>query len=121
MKISIKKAMKDPEVRRQMEKEILSMMIGIYCHGNHHTKKGELCPKCKEFEIYALDRTEHCPFMNTKTFCSACKVHCYSKEWRPYVKEVMRYAGPRLLFHHPVLTIMHGLVTLSGKMKKNKA
>ena len=120
MKISIRKALKDPEVRRQMEKESLSSMIHIYCHGNHHTKKGELCPKCQEFEKYALMRTDKCPFMKTKTFCSACKVHCYSKEWRPYVKEVMRYAGPRMLFHHPVLAILHSFVMLRQKIQNKK-
>ena len=120
MKISIRKALKDPEARREMEKESLSTMIQIYCHGNHHTKKGELCPQCKEFEAYAHQRTDKCPFMETKTFCSACKVHCYSKKWRPYVKEVMRYAGPRILFYHPILALLHGYVTLRQKFKKEK-
>lgn len=121
MKISIRKALSDPEARREMEKESLSMMIRIYCHGNHHTKGKELCPACREFEQYALNRTDKCPFMKTKTFCSACKVHCYSKDNRAYVKEVMRYAGPRLLFRHPVLTILHGFVTLRQKRTANKS
>lgn len=120
MRISIRKALKDPEVRRQMEKDSLEVMIGIYCHGNHGTKKGELCPKCSEFRDYALMRTDKCPFMATKTFCSACKVHCYNKEWRPYVKEVMRYAGPRMLFHHPVLAVLHSFVMLRQKMQNKK-
>ena len=120
MKISMKRALNDPDERRQMEKDVLSSMIGIYCHGNHHTPKGELCPKCKEFETYALMRTDKCPFMATKTFCSACKVHCYSKEWKPYVREVMRYAGPRMLFHHPFLALLHGFITLKQKFNKKK-
>ena len=120
MKINIKKALEDPEARRVMEKESLDMMIKMYCHGRHHTKKGELCPECQEFETYAFSRTDHCPFMETKTFCSACKVHCYSPKWKPYVREVMRYSGPRLLFHHPVLTLLHGFVTLRQKFKKEK-
>ena len=37
-----------------------------------------------------------------------------------YVKEVMRYAGPRLLFRHPVLTILHGWVTLRQKRLQKK-
>ena len=86
MRIKIRQALQDTEVRREMEKESLTEMIRIYCHGNHHTKGKELCEKCQEFHDYAMMRTDKCPFMATKTFCSACKVHCYSKEWRPYVR-----------------------------------
>lgn len=121
MKISIRKALQDPEARREMEKESMSQMIRIYCHGKHRTRGEQLCPDCKKFEEYAWMRTDKCPFMKTKTFCSACKVHCYSKEMRPYVKEVMRYAGPRMLLHHPVLAVMHGVVTLKQKKNAKKA
>lgn len=120
MKFSIKKALEDTNARREMEKQGMSLMVQIYCHGRHHTKKGELCPECRAFEQYAWKRTDRCPFMATKTFCSACKVHCYSKEMRPYVREVMRYAGPRMLFHHPLLALLHGYVTLRQKMRSRK-
>ena len=120
MKISIRKALKDPELRREMEKESLTMMTEIYCNGNHNTAKGELCDRCSEFVKYACERTDKCPFMETKTFCSACKIHCYNKEWRPYVKEVMKYAGPRIMLHHPVVGTLHGIVTLNQKMKARK-
>lgn len=119
MKINIKKALNDPEARREMEKESMSHMIKIYCRGNHHTK-GELCPDCIKFQEYAWKRTDKCPFIKTKTFCSACKVHCYSGEMRRYVKEVMKYAGPRMLFHHPILAILHGYVTLRQKANAKK-
>lgn len=120
MKINIKKALNDTEARRDMEKDGLDWMIKIYCHGKHHTKGDELCPQCRRFEEYAWARTDKCPFMETKTFCSACKVHCYSKEMRPYVKKVMKYAGPRMLFHHPILAALHGYVTIAQKRKAKK-
>jgi hypothetical protein len=31
---------------------------------------------------------------------------------RQKIKEVMRYAGPRMLFKHPYLTLMHGIDSL---------
>lgn len=65
-------------------------------------------------------RTEHCPFMETKTFCSACSVHCYAGEKQKQMKEVMRYAGPRMLCVHPYLTVKHGVVTLRNKRAKKK-
>ena len=40
-------------------------------------------------------------------FCSNCTVHCYRPEMRERIRTVMRYAGPRMLFHHPVMAIRH--------------
>jgi len=34
-------------------------------------------------------------------------VHCYAPEMREKIKEVMRYAGPRMLLSHPILAIAH--------------
>ena len=47
--------------------------------------------------------------MATKTFCSQCHVHCYAPEKLQAIKDVMRYAGPRMLLRHPVLVVRHGL------------
>ena len=88
--------MVDINKKREKEKKTLRVMIGVYCRGKHK-HKGELCPECQKLLDYALLRTEKCPFMETKTFCSACKVHCYSKEMQEKIKEVMKYAGPRML------------------------
>ncbi len=99
--------------KRDNEKEIVTQMIAIYCSKHHHTKD-ELCPTCLELKEYACSRTDHCPFMQTKTFCSACKVHCYAPEKRAQIKQVMKYSGPRMLFHHPVLLIKHMKIKTSN-------
>ena len=83
--------------KRQKEKDLISLMIRFYCE------------KCAELEKYAHTRVDRCPHIETKTFCSKCKSHCYSKEMRARVKEVMRTTGPRLLLHHPILVIKHAL------------
>ncbi len=106
--------------KREQEKKTVTSMIEIYCHGMHKTKKGELCETCEALRAYADARTEHCPFMETKTFCSACSVHCYAGEKQKQMKEVMRYAGPRMLCVHPYLTVKHGVVTLHNKRAKKK-
>lgn len=59
--------------KRDGEKLLVSEMIALYCRKNHHTAKGSLCPQCQALHDYALQRIERCPFMETKTFCSACK------------------------------------------------
>lgn len=75
-----------------------------------------LCPECAELEAYARMRSDKCPFMETKTFCSNCKVHCYKPVMREKIREVMRFSGPRMLFSHPMMAISH--VIESKKEKK---
>ena len=93
------------EEKRQKEKNVVSLMIALYCRKNHHTK--ELCPECEALTNYACSRIDHCPFMESKTFCSNCKVHCYSKDMRERIQQVMRFSGPRMIFYHPILAIRH--------------
>ena len=64
-------------------------------------------PECAALLDYACQRSDRCPFMETKTFCSNCKVHCYRPEMRRKIREVMRFSGPRMLLVHPVLAVRH--------------
>lgn len=102
--------------KREREKKMVSQMIALYCRKKHHTQK-ELCPECEELSRYARQRSEKCPFMESKTFCANCKVHCYKPEMREKIRKVMRFSGPRMLFYHPVAAIRH--VMESKKEKTN--
>ena len=93
------------QTKREREKETVSLMIAIYCRKKHGGKT--LCPDCAALEAYARVRSDKCPFMETKTFCSNCKVHCYKKDMREKIREVMRFSGPRMIFHHPIMAIRH--------------
>ena len=106
---------KDLVKKRAEEQLLVSEMIALYCRRQHHTPKGSLCPECQELRDYALARIDHCPFMETKTFCSACKVHCYKPAMREKIRTVMRWAGPRMLPVHPILSIRHVIVTIRAK------
>ena len=77
------------------EKAMVSEMIALYCRKNHHTH-GKLCAECAALDNYARTRVEHCPFMETKTFCSNCRVHCYKPDMREKIRVVMRFSGPRM-------------------------
>ena len=101
--------------KREREKKVVSLMIKLYCKKKHHTK-GMLCEQCRQLDEYARLRSEKCPFMETKTFCSNCKVHCYKPDMREKIREVMRFSGPRMILHHPVMAIRH--VVESKKEKK---
>ena len=95
----------DVDNKREQEQRIVEEMICLYCKGVHSNKT--LCNECKDLLEYSKQRSDRCPFMEEKTFCSNCKVHCYKPEMRKRIKAVMRYAGPRILFHHPVLAVKH--------------
>lgn len=106
------------EKKREREKKMVSQMIQLYCKKQHHSKYG-LCPECAALDAYARMRSEKCPFMETKTFCSNCKVHCYKPEMREKIREVMRFSGPRMLFHHPIAAIRHVVESKKEKKKLN--
>ena len=99
--------MRSTEEKREREKQVVSLMIRLYCNKNHKSNKGELCAECAALAEYASLRSDKCPFMENKTFCSNCKVHCYKPEMREKIREVMRFSGPRMLFHHPVMAVRH--------------
>ena len=107
---------KDVITKREKEKQIVSDMIALYCYKKHKSKKGYLCKECKKLNEYARMRSDKCPFMETKTFCSNYKVHCYKKDMREKIRDVMRFSGPRMIFRHPIMAIRH--VIESKKEKK---
>ena len=92
------------------EARTLEAMIRIYCRGHHATRGKSLCTECADLQAYAGLRLEKCPFQEAKTTCAKCPVHCYRPEMRVRVRQVMRYAGPRMLFRHPILALLHLVV-----------
>lgn len=103
------------ESKREKEKRIVGEMIKLYCKKNHNS--GELCDKCKTLKEYAEMRSDKCPFMETKTFCSNCKVHCYKAEMREKIRQVMCFSGPRMIMYHPVMAVSHLIETKKEKRK----
>ncbi len=113
--------MKNNELKAwEKQKKMIPIMIKMYCHHAHHTKKDNICDECKELTEYALFRLEKCPFKKNKSFCSTCKIHCYTVENREKIKKVMRYSGPMLLFTHPIYAISHVIETIKYKRKLKK-
>ena len=108
----------DIVTKREREKETVSLMVRLYCRKKHHSKT--LCPDCAALDAYARCRSDRCPFMETKTFCSNCKVHCYKPDMREKIREVMRFSGPRMLFYHPIMAIRHVMESRNEKRKLEK-
>ncbi len=105
--------------KREREKRIVSEMIALYCHRKHGTRSC-ICDDCAALNAYAEMRSDKCPFMETKTFCSNCRVHCYKADMRQKIREVMRFSGPRMIFHHPVLAIRHVIESKREKKRLEK-
>ncbi|MBO5145715.1 MAG: nitrous oxide-stimulated promoter family protein [Lachnospiraceae bacterium] len=105
---------KNEQIKREREKAMVSEMIALYCKKKHGTRTG-FCNDCAALNAYARQRSDKCPFMEQKTFCSNCKVHCYKPDMREKIREVMRFSGPRMILHHPVAAIRHVIETNKEK------
>jgi len=88
-------------------------MVSSYCRAHHAV--GKVCPECTALREYALHRLDICPFGEGKTTCASCPVHCYQPEMRREIRTVMRYAGPRMIYRHPLIAIRH---IIDGRRKK---
>jgi hypothetical protein len=91
-----------------LEREFLTMskMVGIYCRA-HHGAGGALCVDCGRFLDYAEVRLDKCTYGKNKPTCANCPIHCYKPAQRELARQIMRFAGPRMLFRHPLLTVAH--------------
>lgn len=102
------------EQLRNKEKKVITLMISLYCKKRHNTNDG-LCSECADLLDYSYERIDKCPFIENKSFCSQCKIKCYKPEKSDKIRQVMRFSGPRMLFHHPILAVEHLYYTIKGK------
>ena len=102
------------------EKKVVALMIRMYCRRHcrqqgHNGKTDQinrtdtslLCPECATLLDYALRRLDSCRFGNGKPSCRKCPVHCYRADMRERIRTVMRWAGPRMIFRHPIAATRH--------------
>jgi hypothetical protein len=85
------------------EKKTVRLMISLYCRSHHHRRGGHLCETCDALLSYAFQRLESCPYQPDKPLCSQCTTHCYAPQYREQMRQVMRYAGPRMIYTHPII------------------
>ncbi len=92
--------------RLARERKTIIAMIDLYCRA-HHSAQNRLCDDCNELQAYALARLQHCRYGADKPTCQKCPAHCYKPDRREQIRTVMRFAGPRMLRHHPLLSLAH--------------
>jgi hypothetical protein len=85
-------------------------MLHIWCeaHPLHvRARYGSLCAGCESLLDYASYRLLKCPYGEEKPTCRKCPIHCYTRDKRDLMHEVMRFAGPHMLLRHPILAWRH--------------
>ena len=94
-------------LRRARERDTIAAMIAMYCRAHHRPTDAMLCEDCGVLHDYARRRLQRCVFGDAKPTCARCTVHCYKATMRERIRQVMRWAGPRMLWRHPVLALWH--------------
>lgn len=91
--------------RIRREKLTIKRMIALY---QQHCP--EALPDPLHYDAlyaYAVQRLDKCVFGEQKPACKQCPVHCYQPARREEMKQIMRWAGPRMVLRHPILTVRH--------------
>ena len=96
--------------RLRREHETLVCMTRIYC-AHHHPghPDSDMCPDCAALMKYAETRLAKCPYGQDKPTCAKCPVHCYKPVQREEARNIMRFAGPKMTWRHPLLSLFHVL------------
>lgn len=93
--------------RIERERKTIKVLVRLYCKDHHRGDGRVLCDACDTFLQYANKRLSRCPYQSQKPTCANCPIHCYKKDMQEQARAIMRYSGPRLLFSHPILALMH--------------
>lgn len=88
------------------DKVTIKKMVTLYCNHKHDSKDG-LCQDCRNLLEYAWERLESCKHSQNKPTCGKCPIHCYKPDMRERVRNVMRYAGSRMIIYHPLDALKH--------------
>lgn len=106
------------------ELKVLISFVQIFCrskHGKEGTRAavglpGELrsrfrkdvclCGECAALVDHAQEKRRKCP-LDPKPSCKHCRIHCYSKEYRGKIRQVMAFSGKRLILRGRLDLLWH--------------
>lgn len=93
---------------QQKDLKVLINFVRVYCTARHDdqvkagveveeiAKETLLCPDCAGLVAHALEKRRKCPF-DPKPSCKHCHIHCYSKEYRARIREIMAFSGRKMI------------------------
>lgn len=112
--------------RKQLKDvKVLVDFVRVYCHARHdrslrtpfdpppelrrrYPKGVDLCPDCAGLLAHGIQKRRKCP-LEPKPTCKQCRVHCYSKEYRAKIREVMGFSGRRMILRGRLDYLLHFL------------
>ena len=91
--------------RIEQEKRTVRKMIELYCR--HHLHQDTMAEEYQHLADFTCRRLDHCKYGEQKTACKDCPTHCYAPKEREAIREVMRWAGPRMIWYAPTDALIH--------------
>jgi YbgA-like uncharacterized protein len=115
--------MKQFSTAQKKDLKVLIDFVRIYCKDLHREQaevtlsddlalpshqKISLCPDCLALLEYALLKRRNCP-LDPKPSCKHCHIHCYSKDYRARMREIMAISGRKMIMRGRVDYLWHYL------------
>jgi hypothetical protein len=107
-------------ITRRQKKDIrlLGRFTEVWCEGHDHQNREPfmlpneagtlmLCHSCLEFMDYAVKKRLRCPIEAEKPSCKHCRIHCYANPQRQLVRQIMAYAGKKLILQGRIDYLWH--------------
>lgn len=69
-------------------------------------KEIRLCPDCAALVSHAIEKRRKCP-LDPKPACKHCHIHCYGKDYRAKIREIMAFSGKRLILRGRLDLLRH--------------
>ena len=98
---------------------LIGKFVEVYCGGKHGALERSpfplpedlgvrrICPECAAFMEYAVSKRIKCPLEAEKPSCKHCRIHCYGRQQRDKVREIMAYSGRRLMLRGRLDYVWH--------------
>ena len=96
--------------KQQRDLKVLIDFVRLYCRARHAGQEAvtlppelavagkglALCPDCVGLLLHGIERRRRCP-LDPKPTCKNCRIHCYSRDYRAKIREIMAFSGRRML------------------------
>ena len=106
---------------QKKELQLLISFVTVYCRAKHkaglmgkaesngqYGKAPDLCGECAGLVEYAVARRRNCP-LDPKPSCKNCRIHCYARDYRARIREVMSFSGRRMILRGRLDYLWHYL------------
>lgn len=93
--------------QEEKDRATLNAIARIYCdahHGEAPKDSDGLCSSCCAAVESTMDRVSVCPFGHAGN-CEDCSVKCQRGGDQKRIKEIMKYAAPRMFLRHPLMSL----------------